>query len=155
MHILHKGSRKGKACKSGCCKTSVIKICEQCFLCRSIVFCQICTKCPNCCKTYISRGQAESVFGNLGSLGGQTKGCGNVERGLHPPLPDQTKPNKVADHHKLLCTSPQEPLPVGGIVLADKQKCSRVGQKSRVLGFLQLVIFGHKAKQQVETYTRS
>ena len=41
------------------------------------------------------------------------------------------------------------------IASADKQKCSRVGQKSRIPGFLQLVIFGPKTKQQVETYTRS
>ena len=56
---------------------------------------------------------------------------------------------------QLLCTSAQEPLPVGGIASADKQKCSRVGQKSRISGLLQPAIFGPKTKQQMETHTRS
>ena len=128
-----KATTKGRR-TSGYCKTSVIKICEQCFLCRSIVFYQTCTKCPNCCKRSACRGQTESDFGNLESLGCRTKGHTNVERGLYPPFPNQTKLEKISDHHKLLCQSPHEPLPVGGITSAFEQKCSRVGQKSKISG---------------------
>ena len=38
---------------------------------------------------------------------------------------------------------------------ADKQKCSGVGQKSIISGFLQPASFGPKTKQLIETYTRS
>ena len=62
---------------------SVIKICEQCFLCRLIVFCQTCTK---CCIKSACRGQTRPVLGNLGSLGGRTQSSTNVERGLQPTL---------------------------------------------------------------------
>ena len=61
---------------------------------------------------------------SLGSLGGRTKSHTNVERGLHPPIPNQTKLDQVTDHHQLLCKSPQEPLSVGDIASADKQKYS-------------------------------
>ena len=125
-------------CKSSCFKTtSVIKICEQCFLCRSVVFCKTCTKCPKCCTKSTFRGQVEPVFGNLGSLGGLTQSSTNVERGLYPTFPNQTQLDQVIHNHQLLCTSSQEPLPVGGIASAEKQKCSRVGQKSRISGLLQ------------------
>ena len=59
-------------CKSSCCKTSVIKICEPCFLCQSSVFCNKCTKCPNCCSRSAFWGKTKPVLGNLGSLGGRT-----------------------------------------------------------------------------------
>ena len=70
-------------------------------------------------------------------------------------LPYQTEFVKVTDTHQLLCISPQVCLPVGGIASADQQKCSRIGQKSRISGFLQPAIFGPKTKQQREMYTRS
>ena len=129
--------------KSGCCKMPVIKIRE---------FCQTCDKCHNCCTC---RGKTKPVLGNLGSLGGQTKGLANAERGLHPPLSDQNELDKVTDCHKLLYQSPQEPLPDRGIVSAYEQKCSRVCQKSRIFGILQPTIFGPKTKQPVEAYPRS
>ena len=121
-------------------------------MCRSLVFCKNCTK---CCTKSAWRGQTEPVLGNLGSLGGQTRSGTNVESELHPPFPNQTKLDQVTDNHQLLCTSSQEPPPVGSIASADKQKCSRVGQKSRISGLLQPAIFGPKTKQQIETYTRS
>ena len=112
-------------------------------------------KCSNCCRKSACRGQIKSVLGNLGNLGGRTKGLTNIERGLHPTLPNQAKLNKITYHHQLLCKSPQEPVPVGGIASADEQKCSRVGQKARVSMFLQVTIFGPKTEQEMETYTRS
>ena len=94
-------------------------------------------------------------FSQLGNFWGQTKGNKNPQRGLHPSLPDPPEHDKVTYHHKLLCQSPQEPLPDGGITSAYEQKCSRAGPKPRISGILQLTIFGAKTKQPVETYTRS
>ena len=39
----------------------------------------------------------------------------NTQRRLHSSLPDPIKLNNVTNHHKLLCQSPQEPLPDGGV----------------------------------------
>ena len=56
------------------------------------------------------------------------------QRRLHSPLPVLAKLVQVPNQNKLLCKSPQEHLPVGGIASAGKQKCNRVGQKPRFLG---------------------
>ena len=129
-------------------KRSEIKMCEQCFLCRSIVFCQTCTKCPTCTKSDCWS-QTKPVLGNLGNLGGQSQSNTNVERRVHPTLPNQTKLDQKTHNCQLLYKSPQEPLPVGGIASAHKQKCNRVGHKPSISGLLQPAIFGPKTKQQI------
>ena len=98
---------------------------------------------------------SEPVLGNLGSPCGRAKGCINVERRLYTAFSDQTNLVQVTKSSQLLCKSPQESRPGGVIASADKQKCSRVGQKSRIAGVSQPTIFSPKAQQQVETYTRS
>ena len=80
--------------------------------------------------------------------------CSDSPQGwLHPTLPDPAKFDQVTKH-KLLCKSPQEPLPVGGIVSAYEQKRSRTGNKSNISGLLQLVVLGSQTQQPVEMYTR-
>ena len=91
----------------------------------------------------------------MGSLEGRTKGYTNAERELHYPFKVQPKSDKVTDHHQLLCRSPHVTLPSEGIALADEQKYSRVGQKSRISGLLKPTIFGAKPKQQMETHAGS
>ena len=73
---------------------------------------------------------------------------------LHPPLQIPTKLNKSTHCNKLLCRSPQEQLPVGGIALTVRQRCSRAGPKSTVPGVLEPVIFGPQTQQPVETDLR-
>ena len=113
-------------CKSCYCKLSQnrIKICERCFLCRSIVFCQACNQCPNCCTRTDSRGKTTKFLENLGKSGCRSKSVKNIETRLHPPLSHTAKLDKITNPHKLLCQSPQEPLPAGGITSAYGQKCS-------------------------------
>ena len=69
-------------------------------------------------------------------------------------LPFRIRPKlKVSHGHKLLCQSPQEQLPVGGITSAYSQKCCRTSKTLNISGVLQQTIFSPKT-QQVETYTR-
>ena len=65
---------------------------------------------------------------------------------------DPVELGKITDHHKLLCQSSQEPLPVRGITSAYEQKCSRASSKPKISGFLQPTFLGSKAKQSLETY---
>ena len=60
------------------------------FLCRSIVFCNKCTKCPNCCSISTCRGKTTPVLENLGSLGGLSKSTKTTQRRLHSSFPDPT-----------------------------------------------------------------
>ena len=86
--------------------------------------------------------------------GCRSEGSSNPERGLHPPLSDPAKTNKVSDSRKLLCQSSQEQLPVGGITSAYRQKCNRTGPQSNISGVFQQTIFSPQTQQQMETYTR-
>ena len=43
------------------------KICEKCFLCKSLEFCKKCHKCPTCCTKSTCRGQITPVLGKMGS----------------------------------------------------------------------------------------
>ena len=136
-------------------KKSQIKICEKCFLCHSIVLCSSCNKCPKCCTKSACRGQTSELLENFAGSGCRSESCSNPERGLYPPLSVPAKTHKVPHGHKLICQSPQEQLPVGGITSAYNQNCCRASKASNISGVFQLAISSPKAQQQVETYTRS
>ena len=89
-----------------------IKICERCFLCPSIVFCLTYNQCPNCCSRSTRRGKTAKLLANLGNSGCRSESGKNTERRLDAPLSDLAELDKVTNHHKLLCQSPQETLPV-------------------------------------------
>ena len=118
------------------------KICEKCFLCRSLEFCKSCHQCPTCCYRSSCRGKVTPVLGEMGSSGFESKSSHHTEGGLHPPLPVQTQLDKVTYCNKQLPQSSETVLPFRGTVSADKQKCSRTGTKSKLTGFLQPAIFG-------------
>ena len=83
LYLLLKGSCQKKAFKSHYCKPSrVIKICERCFLCRSIEFCPECHQCPSCCSRSTCRGQIAPISGNEGNLRGRPQGHKNSQRSL-------------------------------------------------------------------------
>ena len=132
------------------------KICERCFLCRSLEFCKYCHKCPNCCYKSTCRGKVTSVLGEVGSSGFESKSSHNTQRGLHPPppppLPVQIHFNQVPNCHKQLCQPTKTVPPLRGTVSAGEQKCSRTGSKPKLTGVLQPAIFGTQTQQPVETY---
>ena len=68
-----------------------IKICERCFLHRSIVFCKTCNKCPTCCLKSTCRGQTSKLLANLAGSGCRSENGSNRQRGLHPPF--RIRPN--------------------------------------------------------------
>ena len=131
-----------------------IKVCEKCFLCHSIVLCPTCNKCQKCCTKSACRGQTSKLLANLVGSGSRSKSSSDPKGGLHPPLPDPTKAHKVTRGYKLLCQSPQEQLPAGGITSAYSQECCRTSKATDISGVFQPTIFSPKTQQQVETYTR-
>ena len=132
-----------------------IKVCEKCFLCHSIVLCSTCNKCQKCCLKSACRGQTSKLLANLAGSGCRSENSSNPERVLLSPLSDPAKSHKVSHSHKLLCQSPQEQLPAGGITSAYRQKCSRTGPQSNISRVFQPTIFSPQTQQQMETYTRS
>ena len=110
------------------------KICERCFLCRSLVFCKSCHQCPTCCYRSSCRGQVTTVLGEMGNSGFKSQSSHHTEGGLHSPVPVQTPLDKVTDCNKQLPQSSQAVLPFRGTVSADKQKCEPV-ENQNSLGF--------------------
>ena len=129
--------------------SNVNKICEKCFLCRSLEFCPQCVKCPTCCNKSSCRFKIAPFLGTMGSIERKPQSGFSPKGGLCSALPVQTSPHKGTDNNKLLCRSPQEQLPVGGIASAVKQKCCRAGPKSQISRFLQPVVPCTKAQQPV------
>ena len=134
---------------AGClCISREIKICQRCFLCHSIVLCNTCNKCPSSCPKCTCRGKTSTLLGNLAGSGCRSESSSNPERGQHPPLSDLAQTHKVSYCHKLLCQSPQEQLPVGGITSAYRQECSRTSKKQNLSELFQPTIFSPQAKQK-------
>ena len=110
-------------------------------MCHSIVLCESCSKSHECCFKSTCRGKASKLLAGLTKSGHQSESGSNPKRGLHPPLSDPPQTSKISHCRKLLCKSPQEQLPAGGIASAYRQKCSRTSTKSKIPGFLQPAIF--------------
>ena len=87
--------------------------------------------------------------------GSSPKSSSDPKKGLHPSLPDPAKAHKVTHGCQLLCQSPQEQLPAGGITSAHSQKCGRTSKTPNFPGVFQQTIFSPKTQQQVTTYSRS
>ena len=150
-HRVATKERRNSQCMSNLHRN---KICERCFLCRSLVFCKSCHQCPTCCYRSSCRGQVTAVLGEMGNPGFKSKSGKHTEGGLHSPLLVQTPLDKVTNCNKQLPQSNQAVLPFRSTVSADKQKCSRTGGKSKLTGFLQPAIFGTQTQQPVETGPR-
>ena len=126
------------------------KICERCFLCRSLEFCKSCQKCPIC---YYStcRGKATQFLVEVGGSGFESKSGHHTQRLLHPSLPVQTSLNQVTNCHKQLSQPIQTGQPLRGTVSAGEEKCSRTGSKPKLTRVSQPATFGTQTQQPVET----
>ena len=129
---------------------SQIKICEQCFLCHSIVLCKCCKKCSQCCLKSSCRGQTSKFLAKVAGSRRRSESSSNPERGLYPPLPDQAKIIKSSHSCKLLWQSSQEPQTVRGITSAYSKKFYRTGKQTDLPGVLQPIIPGSQTQQQME-----
>ena len=78
------------------------KICERCFLCRSLEFCKSCHQCPTCCYRSSSWGKVTTVLAEMGNPGFKSKSSHHTEGGLYSPVPVQTPLDKVTDCNKQL-----------------------------------------------------
>ena len=143
---------KSRGNRLSLCK-SRIKICEQCFLCHSIVLCPTCNKCQKCCLKYACRGQTSKLLENLAGSGCRSQSNSDLKAGLHPSFPDPASSQQVSHSRKLLCQSSQEQLPVRGITSAYGQKRSRGSTQSEFSRVFQPAVFGSQTQQQMEANT--
>ena len=88
------------------------------------------------------------------NLGAGPKVVQILKEGYTLSISDPAKTHKVSHSHKLLCQSPEEQLPTGGITSAYRQKRSRTSNEQNISEFFQQTIPSPKAKQQVAPYSR-
>ena len=143
---------KSRGNRLSLCKAR-IKICEQCFLCHSIVLCPTCNKCQKCCLKYACRGQTSKLLENLAGSGCQSQSNSDPKTGLHPSLPDPASSQQISHSSKLLCQSSQEQLPVRGITSAYGQKRGRGSAQSEFSRVFQPTVFGSQTQQPMEANT--
>ena len=136
-------------------KELVIKICEKCFLCHSIVLCPTCRKCKKCCLKSSCRGKTSKLLDSVVTNGCRSQGSSNPKTGLHPSLPKPTQTFKGSHSRKQLCQSSQEQLPVRSIAAAYRQKCCRTGPQPNISRVFQSALFGTQTEQQIEAYFRT
>ena len=135
-------------------KELLIKICEKCFLCHSIVLCPTCRKCKKCCLKSSCRGKTSKLLDSVVTNGCRSQGSSNPKTGLHPSLPKPTQSFKGSHSRKQLCQSSQEQLPVRSIAAAYRQKCCRTGPQPNIPRVFQPALFGAQTEQQMEAYFR-
>ena len=79
------------------------KICEKCFLCRSLVFCRSCHQCPTCCYRSSCRGEVKTVLAKMGVLGSSPKVVNILREGYTLPFryrPYLTRsPTVISNYH--------------------------------------------------------
>ena len=144
-------------CKSRHCKTlqREIKICEKCFLCRSIVFCKTCNKCPTSATNLSVGARLQNFWQTWLDLGAGLKIVQILKEGY--TLPFRTRPNLARHPTIISCyANPHWNLYLLETLhqLMDKNAVELVNnQKS--LGFFQPAIFSAYTQQQVETKSRS
>ena len=134
-------------------KRVLIKICERCTCVTQLSCVKPVTNVKNAVQNLPVGGQTSKLLVNLAGSGCRSDSSSNRERGLHPPLSDLAKSHKVSHSHKLLLSSPKEPLPAGSITSAYRQKRSRAGTKSKISGIFNRLFL--VLKPIVEAYTRS
>ena len=114
----------------------------------------ICFKCSKCCPQSACRGQTSKFLGKLVKTGCQSESGSDPKGRLHSSLSDPAKTHKVSLSRKLLCQSPEEQLPTGGITSAYRQKCSGSRKKQKLFELFQQTFSSSQTKQQVASYSR-
>ena len=135
-------------CKTRCSKNRN-KVCQRCFFCKSLSFCQICSKCPQCCHRAGCRGQTSKVLAEMGNTGSESKGGLHLAGRLHTSVQDETPTDQISSHHKWLCKSGKKSSSLTGSRCLGRKVGGRKGSGADLPILLQPPVPGPKTRQQV------
>ena len=126
----------------------------MCFFCKSLSFCKVCSKCPQCCQRAGCRGQTPNLLVQMARARCKPQGGLHLEGGLRPTVQNETTSDMVSSHQKWLCKSGKKPGSVRGLNCLEREVGSRKGCRTDLPVLLQPVVPGPKTQQQVETHFR-
>ena len=134
------------------CERDKNKTCQRCFFCKSLSFCKVCSKCPQCCQRVGCRGKTQNLLAQVARTRCKPQGSLHFEGGLCPTIQNETPFDMVSSHQKWLCKSGKKLGSVRGPSCTERKVGSQKGCSTGLPVLLQLVVFGPKAQQEVETH---
>ena len=124
------------------------------FFCKSMSFCQICSKCPQCCQRAGFRGQTSGLLAQVARARCKPKDGLHFEGGLCPTVQNETPSDQVSSHQKWLRKPGTKLFSDRGVARLDREVGSRKSGSTDLPVLLQPVVPGPKAQQQMETHFR-
>ena len=130
------------------------KACQACVLCKSLSLCPQCQRCPSCCRKSTCGRPSLTFLAGLALSGFKSKGSVHTKGRVFPALQSKTTSVKVTGDNQSLCRSGQEQAPQRILTGTNPKTGGRKGHGPFFSGFLQPVISGSKAQQQMEAHPR-
>ena len=157
------------ACCSSCsfCKRAVAKekrktlscqnrnkICEQCFVCKSMSFCPKCHKCTLCCQRSACRRPSATVLAGLALPGFKSEGSLHPQGRVPTPLQGKTTPRKIPCNSQWFISSFKKQKTERSLTISRSKTGYRKSVSSIISGLLQPVVPGSKTQQKMEAHSR-
>ena len=171
--VISKQSDFSKDCKFACCSScsfckravakekrktlscqSRNKICEQCFVCKSMSPCPKCLKCPMCCQRSTCRRPSATVLAGLALPGFKSEGSLHPQRRVPTPLQGKTTPRKIPCNSQWFISSIKKQKSERGLTISRSKTGYRKSVSSIISGLLQPVVPGSKTQQKMEAHSR-
>ena len=131
------------------------KICEQCFVCKSVSLCPKCYKCHMCCQRSTCGGPSATVLAGLALPGFKSEGSLHPQGRVPTPLQEKTTPSKISCNSQWFISSITKQKSERGLTISRSKTGYRKGVSSIVSGLLQPVIPGSKTQQKMEAHSGS
>ena len=172
--VISKQSDFSKDCKFACCSScsfckravakekrktlsyqSRNKICEQCFVCKSMSLCPKCYKCPMCCQRSTCGRPSATVLAGLALPGFKSEGSLHPQGRVPTPLQGKTTPRKISCNSQWFISSIKKQKSERGLTISRSKAGYRKSVSSIISGLLQPVVPGPKTQQKMEAHSRS
>ena len=171
--VISNQSDFSKDCKFACCSScsfckravakekrktlscqSRNKICEQCFVCKSMSPCPKCYKCPMCCQRSTCGRPSATVLAGLALPGFKSEGSLHPQGRVPTPLQGKTTPRKIPCSSQWFISSIKKQKSERGLTISRSKAGYRKSVSSIISGLLQPVVPGSKTQQKMEAHSR-
>ena len=125
---------------------------QRCPLCKSIVFCPICSKCPTCCHRDQCWGKASELLASLARVGFKSQSGFGVERRVQSPFQGEATSQPLSLDCEQICKSCQEQGPFRSFCLPHPKEGSGKSGCQVIPGLLQPSFSSSQAQQQMASH---
>ena len=130
------------------------KICEQCFVCKSMSFCPKCHKCTLCCQRSTCGRPSATVLAGLALPGFKSKGSLHPQGRVSTTLQGETSSSKISCNSQWFISSFKKQKAERSLTVSRSKTGYRKSVSSVISGLLQPVVPGSKTQQKMEAHSR-